>query len=716
MRWMATHVVSLVLVLSAVPAGVSRALPAFPGAEGFGSDTAGGRASAAGARVIQVTNTNDAGSGSLRAALDATPNAPNEPRIIVFRVGGEIVVQNTLFVRYPYVTIAGQTAPGGGISISRAPNAGNAGAVLAIQTHDVVVRYLRLRAGLLAGDSLQISPPSGWSGDPVYNIVVDHCSLSWGTDENLDIVGPSRDVTVQWSIISEGLAPSGCSNGSGCGNSKGALVSKGWNQPGIASTRNVSFHKNIFAFNNDRNAQLAVEGTADMVNNLVYRSGGNYATLFSDIRATFDQARLNYVANYIRNPFPQGTPYEVSLRPLKDADRAPGLSRPSIFPQHNIGPSRASDLNPATDRNVAVCVFITPDTPSGPGGGSAGACNRDDYIAPSEHTHALPVSRILPDDALYPGEPALPLRVALTAAAGAGASVRVNDSGAMLPARDGVDQCVVNAIDAGTLQPGESDGFIIDPDTQGCGVGVTWANGSAPADGDNDGMPDVWETAYGFDASSGADAGTDADGDGYTNIEEYLNGTFPVHQLVVRSSAANDGGIQESTSENSGIGGGTVNGLDYLKTGDNYQDFQVFSVLSFDTSPLPDTATIQKATLTLTRRLGGHDVGDPFAWPGELVADVRDGHFGSAVTLEGADFQSSATVSSGATIANGPVQATGEFVPAARGAVSRTATTQLRLRFDYEDDDDMSPDVISYWSGEAANDANDPVLTIYYRQ
>jgi pectate lyase len=136
--------------------------------------------------VIEVTNLEDSGSGSLRAAIEA-----KDPRIVVFRVSGTIALQSDLSVRNPYLTIAGQTAPGDGVCLRNRK--------LIIRTNDVIVRYLRIRVGQEGGgdDALAIDEGS--------NVVVDHCSLSWGCDETLNTWHGSKDITVQWCIISEGL-------------------------------------------------------------------------------------------------------------------------------------------------------------------------------------------------------------------------------------------------------------------------------------------------------------------------------------------------------------------------------------------------------------------------------------------------------------------------------------------------------------------------------
>ncbi len=124
-------------LIFAVTAGKqNRSVPAFPGAEGFGARSQGGR----GGRVIEVINLNDSGPGSLRAAVEA-----EGPRIVVFRTGGTITLKSGLNITHPFITVAGQTAPGGGITLRNDPS--NRGTPLTISTHDVVVRYLRSRPG-----------------------------------------------------------------------------------------------------------------------------------------------------------------------------------------------------------------------------------------------------------------------------------------------------------------------------------------------------------------------------------------------------------------------------------------------------------------------------------------------------------------------------------------------------------------------------------------
>src|SRR5690348_6724322 len=173
-------------------------IPAFPGAEGGGMYSFGGR----GGKVYVVTSLEDSGPGTLREACEAAG-----PRIVVFSVAGIIHLKMPIFIEAPYITIAGQTAPGDGICIADQGIEDNA--------HDVVIRYIRLRRG-----NTDIYNRHGTHyGNPIGNIILNHVSSSWGCDQNMDTYrhmyeppegGPAQklpavNVTIQWSITSEGL-------------------------------------------------------------------------------------------------------------------------------------------------------------------------------------------------------------------------------------------------------------------------------------------------------------------------------------------------------------------------------------------------------------------------------------------------------------------------------------------------------------------------------
>ena len=221
------------------------ALPAFPGAEGFGAQSIGGR----GGVVYEVTNLNDNGPGSLRAAVEA-----NEPRVVIFRLSGNIELQSELLIENPYITIAGQTAPGDGICLKNYN--------LRISADHVIVRYLRIRPGDNQGAILD-----GVSISQGRDIIVDHCSVSWAVDENPSVSGPqhqgrsgtSHNVTFSHCIIAEALHDS--SHGEGP-HSKGSLIHDDCTEIAIVG--------NIYAHNDDRNPYFKADVTGVVVNNLIY--------------------------------------------------------------------------------------------------------------------------------------------------------------------------------------------------------------------------------------------------------------------------------------------------------------------------------------------------------------------------------------------------------------------------------------------------------------
>ncbi|MHC4487218.1 MAG: hypothetical protein ACYS4T_18795, partial [Planctomycetota bacterium] len=178
-------VMPLVLLSGPVAA---ETLKAFPSAEGYGANAKGGR----GGRVIEVTNLNDSGTGSFRAAVMATG-----PRIVVFRVGGTIVLKSPLYpdADNSYLTIAGQTAPGDGIQLK--------GAAFGLRygIHDVIVRHLKVRPGPVSSEENDGFVIGGGISSPVtHDIIVDHCSVYWGQDEGISISNNAEDVTYQWCI------------------------------------------------------------------------------------------------------------------------------------------------------------------------------------------------------------------------------------------------------------------------------------------------------------------------------------------------------------------------------------------------------------------------------------------------------------------------------------------------------------------------------------
>lgn len=245
----------------AMRAAAEPATVAFPGAVGFGVETPGGR----GGRILKVTNLRASGPGSLAAAV-----REKGPRIVVFEVGGVIDLDATvLSIAEPFLTIAGQTAPSPGITLIRGG--------VTIRTHDVVLQHLRVRTGD-AGRARK----SGWEVDSMattaaWNVVIDHCSLAWGTDENLSASGPrfaggdtaedwrahtSHDITFSRCIIAEGLSHSSHGKGE---HSKGGLIHD--------NVRRIAIIGNLYASNVERNPLFKGGTQGVVVNNLIDNPG-----------------------------------------------------------------------------------------------------------------------------------------------------------------------------------------------------------------------------------------------------------------------------------------------------------------------------------------------------------------------------------------------------------------------------------------------------------
>lgn len=238
---------------------------AFPGAEGFGRYVTGGR----NGKIIKVINLNDHGPGSFRAAIESSGS-----RIIVFEVSGIIALEKGIQLLNPNVTINGQTAPGEGITITNYP--------VSVNANNVIIRFLRFRMG----DAKQVEADA-LGGFEHKDIIVDHCSMSWSTDECLSFYN-NDNLTLQWCIIAESLRKSA--------HSKGA---HGYG--GIWGGRMASFHHNLMANHDSRNPRFGErEGTAyaltdlvDMRNNVFYNWGSNSAY-------GGEAMRINIVNNYYK--------------------------------------------------------------------------------------------------------------------------------------------------------------------------------------------------------------------------------------------------------------------------------------------------------------------------------------------------------------------------------------------------------------------------------
>jgi pectate lyase len=229
---------------------------------GYGAGTKGG----AGGRQIAVTNLSDSGGGSLRAALEASG-----PRVVVFRVAGTITLRDTINVKDPYVTVAGETAPAPGITLRNGS--------LLVRTSEVILRHLRLRPGD------QVSEPSDVDGltingasESVANVVVDHVTMLWGPDiGGIAVLGDVRNVTVQNSIMGEGLYLSDHGEGTASegGHSTGANVTQ--LEPNLPAPRNLTFWHDLFTTSTTRMPRFQGAQCVDVVNNVIYNWGQDAA-------------------------------------------------------------------------------------------------------------------------------------------------------------------------------------------------------------------------------------------------------------------------------------------------------------------------------------------------------------------------------------------------------------------------------------------------------
>ncbi|GAF68596.1 unnamed protein product, partial [marine sediment metagenome] len=277
----------LALLLSAA-AAAQPPVPVFPGAQGFGIETSAGR----GGRIIRVTTLAARGPGSLVEALES-----GGPRIVVFEVGGVIDLEKrTVDVTEPYLTVAGQTAPSPGVTIIRGG--------IRIRTHDVLIQHIRVRPGD-AGEPKR----SGWEPDGIsaweasaYNVVIDHCSVSWAVDENMSASGPisrgpegtARNVTFSNCIIAEGLHDSSHRKGP---HSKGSLIHN--------FCSNIAIIGNLYAHNHDRNPFFKADAAGVVVNNVIYNPGvaaislGYLASEYDGLAVTLSNAQVTVVGNIL---------------------------------------------------------------------------------------------------------------------------------------------------------------------------------------------------------------------------------------------------------------------------------------------------------------------------------------------------------------------------------------------------------------------------------
>lgn len=454
---------------AAKPADLAQAkIPAFPGAWGGGMYSFGGR----GGKVFVVTSLDDAGPGTLREACNAIG-----PRIVVFNVAGIIHLKNRIRVRAPYITIAGQTAPGDGICV--------AGATFAVDTHDMVIRHMRFRRG----ETNVANRDDALGGNPVGNIILDHCSTSWGLDENLSMYRhmhkpkdsskelklPTVNITIQWCIASEALDTYNHSFGTTIGG------------------HNSMFHHNLWANNTGRNPSIGMDGDFNFLNNVIYN--WRHRTVDGG-----DQKSIYCIVNNYFKPGPATPEGAIRYRVLRPDGRRPG---PDKTLAREWGKAYvAGNVVEGNDK-------VTKDN-------WAGGVQTDGDEEPKTVLAKVRLDRM----------PILPKQELQTASEAY--SVVLDHAGATLPVRDAVDKRLIEGVRKGMAAPGAKDGIITDIKQVG---GYPVYKGQSVKDSDGDGIPDWWEVKYQLNPNDPADATIDSTGKGYTNIEMYINGIDPIRKV-----------------------------------------------------------------------------------------------------------------------------------------------------------------------------------------
>jgi pectate lyase len=432
---------------------------AFPGAEGYGKWTVGGR----GGRVLTVTNLNDSGEGSFRDAVEQTG-----ARIVVFAVDGTIELKSPLRINNDSITIAGQSAPGDGICLKDYP--------LVVNASNVIIRYIRVRVG----DQYRLdSDGVGGGRYGQKNVILDHLSVSWSIDECLSIY-KTENLTVQWCLVAHSLNTSVHTKGNhGFG--------------GIWGGYKATFHHNLLANHASRNPRFSsVDGTkwVDYRNNVVYNWG------FKTAYGGGHHAEINMVNNYYK-PGPASQHHRL-LDVAED-----GTGRYYVAGNVMAGDDAVTRDNHSAITDCAGKCYI-------PGRKSAGS---DSGISPEaiptsgEECASCLVGSPFPSEPIHEDAPVV-------------AYQRILESVGCSFSQDSYDREVLRQVREGIGTFG-TNGIINSQEDVG-GWPVLKA-GKALKDTDGDGMPDDWESKHGLNPKSTSDASAYTLNEDYTNIEVYLN-------------------------------------------------------------------------------------------------------------------------------------------------------------------------------------------------
>lgn len=451
----------------------AQALPAFPGAEGGGAQSIGGR----GGIVCEVTNLNDSGPGSFRNCVEQMSG----PRTVVFRVSGNIQTLSRIVVFYPYLTIAGQTAPGGGIVLS-AKN--HTSPIMQINADNVIIRYLRFRRGRHitgnnGGSNLVIAKGT--------NLVIDHCTFTWAQDRHLASNGTPppyapRNITVSNNIFAEML---------NVPDATGIFI-MGQNNGTADVMTDIDFHHNLFSTNSHR-FPLVKNKSIRIISNIMYNwryyathtSGGVHADIISN---KYKIGPLYGTGS--SNPWN----YEILISPAYTINSASG--NPSIYVQGNVGPNNS---NPNSD-SWSMVREVKSENASEVGPLSA------------KYKRLNPLPALPTPITIHPADQLESLLLPIV-----GASRRLNCLGNWVTNRDAADARIISDYVAGKGRMPANENEV--------GGFPSLAAGTPCTDTDRDGIPDAWEDANGLEKNNPADARS-IHSSGYSNLERYLNGSL----------------------------------------------------------------------------------------------------------------------------------------------------------------------------------------------
>ncbi len=552
-------------------------LPSFPGAEGFGAITTGGR----GGKVYHVTNLEDSGEGSFRWAC-----GQSGPRTIVFDVSGTIHLKSQLKLNRGDVTIAGQTAPGDGICVADYP--------FVISAPNVIIRFMRFRLG---NEALKTNPNAhegdGLGGMDGQRVMIDHCSVSWSIDECLSVYG-SKNITVQWCMVTQSLVNSGHSKGThGYGGN--------WGGAG------ASYHHNLLAHHGSRTPRLGprpgtqLDERMDLRNNVIYNYAGEgcYGG---------EAMTVNIVNNYYK---PGPATDALSAAKAKRMAK-PGIRTFSYCIKDDNLKATAQNYNKVKGTNLTTCKLTVDTSDKGyltfegdpekyeidieklciTVDGQEVKVSTNDwgktlhkwgsyYIEGNVNSKYADVSadnwtiglfkqidtgakvdyHNATEDDLHAFAP-MEFAAVTTHTADmaydrvlefAGASLSRDEYDLMMidDTREGKASCIVKGIGKGLIN--SQDDIVYADGSTGFPKLVS---AEAPLDSDGDGMPDEWEIANGLNPNDQADGPATAE-NGYTNLENYLNSL--VAHIV---EGGNAGGTLLAGQEEFGAGVEAIEGSD----------------------------------------------------------------------------------------------------------------------------------------------------------